>query len=224
MAAPASTPTPPTPAALILERCTEAAKDLEATPSPLPDNFLLTLATAVDTLRSLLPPAPAAEAAPAETSREQAKVPLPMPKREVPTAVPDEEDGLWLSTPAKAAPDETSRVPTAVPDEEDIPDLAWSRCQENAEPAPDETRRQEKKEVRFETTAVPDEEVGHWVFTSTWAKAETRRLPVTSELVYEIPDLAETRVQENAEAAPSETMRQQNAGASSEEAEASSDY
>ena len=54
----------------------------------------------------------------------------------------------------------------------------------------------------------------------TWAKAETRRLPVTSELVYEIPDLAETRVQENAEAAPSETMRQQNAGASSEENEA----
>ena len=149
MAAPASTPTPPTPAALILERCTEAAKDLQATPSPLPEDFLLTLATAVDTLRSLLPPAPAAEAAPAETSREQAKVPLPMPKREVPTAVPDEEDGLWLSTPAKAAPDETSRVPTAVPDEEDIPDLAWSRCQENAEAPPDETRRQEKKVVRL---------------------------------------------------------------------------
>ena len=92
-------------------------------------------------------------------------------------------------------------------------DLAWSRCQENAEAATDETRRQEKKEVRFETTAVPDEEVGHWLCTR--AKAETRRLPLTYELVDDIPDLAETRVQENAEAAPSETMRQQNAGASS---------
>ena len=85
-------------------------------------------------------------------------------------------------------------------------DLAWSRCQENA-------RGQEKKEVRFVTTVVPDEEVGHWLCTR--AKAETRRLPLTYELVDDIPDLAETRVQENAEAAPSETMRQQNAGASS---------
>ena len=75
-----------------------------------------------------------------------------------------------------------------------------------------------KREV---PTAVPDEEDGHWLSTrAKAAPAETRRLPLTYELVDDIPDLAETRVQENAEAAPSETMRQQNAGASSEENEA----
>ena len=90
-AAPASMrrlPTLSTPAALILEQCTEVAKELQETPlpSPLPPELLVNLASAVHNAKSWLPYVPSAEAAPADTSCEQANVPLPMPKRDVPTA------------------------------------------------------------------------------------------------------------------------------------------
>ena len=83
-AAPAWPRAAPASAASTLERLTQATQDVAAVPPPYPDNLRVPGES---------PPAPATEDAPAETSREQARVPLPMPKRQrcnEPTAVPHE--------------------------------------------------------------------------------------------------------------------------------------